>query len=79
VELEIVLPMQEKIEIEHRGDVYNGQYSVDGLNMRQLVVYYKGRKRLDRFDSRLEETGFVECLAERLLLEMVLEEAAECE
>ena len=71
--------MQEKIEVEHEGDVYTGQYSVDGINMRRLAVYYKGRKRLDHFDSRLEETGFVECIAERLLLEMVTQEAAECE
>ena len=77
MEHEIVFPMQEKIEVEHKGNVYTGQYSVEGINMRQLVVYYKGRKRLDRFDSRLEETGFVECIAERLLLEMVIEEAAE--
>jgi hypothetical protein len=78
VELEIIL-MQEKIEVEHEGDVYTGHYSVEGINMRQLVVYYKGRKRLDRFDSRFEDTGFVECLAERLLLEMVIEEVGEFE
>ena len=71
--------MQEKIEVEHRGDVYTGQYSVEGVNNRRLVVHYKGRNRLDTFDSRLEDTGFVECLAERLLLEMVIEEAAEFE
>jgi hypothetical protein len=79
VEPEIILHMQEKIEVEHRGDVYTGQYSVEGINMRRLVVYYNGRNRLDTFDSRLEDTGFVECLAERLLLEMVIEETAEFE
>ena len=71
--------MQEKIEIEHHGTVYTGQYYVEGINKRQLVVYYKRRKRVDSFDSRAEEPGYVECLAESLLLQMVSEEAAEVE
>jgi hypothetical protein len=71
--------MQEKIEIEHHGTVYTGQYYVEGINKRQLVVYYKGRRRVDSFDPRAEEPGFVECLAENLLLQMVSEEAAEVE
>ena len=69
--------MQEKIEIEHHGTVYTGQYYVEGINKRQLVVYYKGRRRVDSFDPRAEEPGFVESLAENLLLQMVSEEAAE--
>ena len=71
--------MQENIEVEHQGAVYTGQYYVEGINQRQLVVYYKGRKRVDSFDPRAEEPGFVECLAGNLLLQMVSEEAAEYE
>ena len=79
VQLESSSTMQETIEIELHGTVYRGQYYVAGINKRQLVVYYKGRKRVDSFDSRAEEPGFVECLAENLLLQMVTEEAAEVE
>jgi len=69
--------MQQKIEIERDGTTYTAKYSVDGINKRRLVVFYRGKKREDDFDPRAEEAGFVECLAENLLLEMVAEEAAE--
>jgi hypothetical protein len=69
--------MQETIEIERDGTVYTGQYSVDGINQRRLVVYYRGKRRIDTFDPRAEEPGFVECLAENLLVEMIAEEAAD--
>jgi hypothetical protein len=69
--------MQETIEIERDGTIYAGKYSVDGINKRRLVVFYRGKKRIDDFDPRAEEPGFVECLAENLLLEMIAEEAAE--
>ena len=69
--------MQEEIEIKHQGATYKGRYSVEGINKRQLVVYYKGRKRIDSFEPRAEQPGYAESLAERLLLEMIDEEAAQ--
>ena len=69
--------MQETIEIERDGTSYTGQYSVEGINKRELVVYYRGKRRVDTFDPRAEEPGYVECLAENLLLEMIAEEAAD--
>ncbi len=69
--------MQETIEIERDGTTYAGQYSVEGINQRHLTVYYGGKKRVDTFDPRAEQPGYVECLAENLLLEMIAEEAAE--
>jgi hypothetical protein len=71
--------MQKRIEIEQQGATYTGQYSVEGINKRQLVVYYKGTTRVDSFDPRAEQPGHVEFLAERLLLEMIDEEAAGAE
>ena len=69
--------MQGTIEIERDGITYSGQYSVEGINQRQLVVYYRGKKRVDTFDSRAEQPGYVECLAEIHLREMIAEEAAD--
>jgi hypothetical protein len=71
--------MQETIEIERDGTTYTGQYSLDGINQRQLIVYYRGKKRVDTFDPRAEQPGYVECLAENLLLQMVAEETADFE
>jgi len=68
---------QDKIEVEHQGSIYSGHYSVEGINKRQLVVYYKGKKRADSFDRRAEQPGYVKCLAGDLLLQMIIEEAAE--
>ena len=67
--------MQETIEIERAGTTYAGKYSVEGINQRQLTVYYRGKKRVGTFDPRAEQPGYVECLAEDLLLEMISEEA----
>ena len=69
--------MQKEIEIEYQGATYTGRYSVEGTNKRQLVVYYKGKQRIDSFDHRAEQPHYAESLAERLLLEMIDEEAAE--
>lgn len=69
--------MQEKTDVEYQGTVYTGHYFVEGINKRQLTVWYRGRKRVDNFDPRAEEPGYVESFAEQLLLEMVREEAAE--
>ena len=71
--------MQETIEIERDGTTYTGQYSVEGINVRQLVVYYRGKKRVDTFDPSAEQPGYVECLAGSLLVEMIAEEAADFE
>ena len=68
--------MQKEIEIIHQGATYEGRYSVEGINERQLVVYYKGSKRIDNFDPRAEQPGYVESLAKSLLMEMIDEEAA---
>ena len=67
--------MQEEIEIVHQGATYRGRYSVEGINNRQLIVYYKGRKRIDSFDHRAEQPGYVESFAKSLLLELIDEEA----
>lgn len=69
--------MQERVEINYQGEVYAGHYFVEGVNKRQLTVYYKGKKLTDYFDSRVEETSYVEFLAEQLLLKMVADEDAE--
>jgi hypothetical protein len=69
--------MNETIEVEHQGNAYSGQYSVEGINQRQLTVWYRDRKRVDSSDPRAEQPGYVECLAENLLLQMVIEEADE--
>ena len=69
--------MQEKIEVEYQKIIHAGHYSVEGINKKQVVVYYRGRKRVDDFDSRAEQPGYVELLASKMLLEMVEEEAAE--
>jgi hypothetical protein len=42
--------MQEKIEIEYQNIIHEGHYAVEGINKKQVVVYYKGRKRVDNFD-----------------------------
>jgi len=69
--------MQEKIEIEYQNIIHAGHYSVAGVNQKQVVVYYKGRKRVDEFDYRAEQPGYVESLAKQTLLEMLKEESAE--
>ena len=69
--------MQEKIEIEYQKIIHTGHYSVEGVNKRQVVVYYRGRRRVDDFDYRAEQPGYVELLASKILLEMVKEESAE--
>ena len=69
--------MQEKIEIEYQNIIHAGHYSVAGVNKKQVVVYYKGRKRVDEFDYRAEQPGYVESLAKQMLLEMLEEESAE--
>ena len=69
--------MQEKIEIEYQNIIHAGHYSVAGVNKKRIVVYYKGRKRVDEFDYRAEQPGYVESLAKQMLLEMLEEESAE--
>jgi len=69
--------MREKIEIEYQNIIHAGHYTVAGVNKKQIVVYYKGRKRVDDFDYRAEQPGYVESLAKQMLLEMLEEESAE--
>jgi hypothetical protein len=69
--------MQAKIEIDYQKIIHTGHYFVEGVNKRQVVVYYRGRKRVDDFDYRAEQPGYVELLASKILLEMVKEESAE--
>lgn len=68
--------MQGKIEIERQKVVHIGLYSVEGVNRKQVMVYYRGKRRVETFDYRAEQTGYVESLAKQLLLEMVEEELA---
>jgi hypothetical protein len=63
--------MQKKIEIEYRDVAHTGYYSVDGTSERRIVVYYKGHRRVDSFDSRAEQPGYVESFAKQLLVELV--------
>jgi hypothetical protein len=69
--------MQEKIEIEYQNIIHAGHYSVAGVNKKQVVVYYNGRKRVADFDYRAEQPGYVESLAKQMLMEMLEEEFAE--
>lgn len=66
--------MQEKIEIEYQNEIHTGHISVEGTNKKRLVVYYRGRKRVDSYDSRAEQPGYIESFAKQLLLEMVKDE-----
>ena len=69
--------MREKIEIKYRKIIHAAEYSVEGVNKKEVAVYYRGRKRVADFDYRAEQPGYVESLAEQMLLEMVEEESSD--